>query len=199
MNILQINASIKIEGSESAALADAIVATLQAAHPGAALVRHDLAANPLPELDGAALQALMTEADQRSPAQAARVAQDDARIAEIQAADVLVLGVPMYNFGIPAQLKNWIDAIFRARVTFCYTEHGAEGLLTGKKVYVALSRGGIYRDTGNDTVVPFLRAVLGFVGMTDVQFVFAEGLAMGPDAAAKARAAADQEIAALSV
>ena len=95
---------------------------------------------------------------------------------------MIVIGVPMYNFGVPAQLKNWIDAIARAGVTFRYTEKGPEGLLKGKKVYVALTRGGKYRNTPADTQVPYLTTVLGFLGMTDVQFVYAEGLAMGPDA-----------------
>ena len=107
----------------------------------------DLSRTPHPQLDEAALQALFTPADKRTPEQAARVALDDALIAEIQAADVVVLGVPMYNFGVPAQLKNWIDAISRAQVTFRYTANGPEGLLKGKKVYVALTRGGLYRNT----------------------------------------------------
>ena len=117
----------------------------------------DLADTPHPVLDEAALGALFTPADQRTPEQAARVALDDALIAEIQAADVVVLGVPMYNFGVPAQLKNWIDAISRAGVTFRYTANGPEGLLKGKKVYVALTRGGKYRNTPADTQVPYLQ------------------------------------------
>ena len=116
----------------------------------------DLSDVPHPVLDEAALGALFTPAEQRTPEQAARVALDDALIAEIQAADVVVLGVPMYNFGVPAQLKNWIDAISRAGVTFRYTENGPEGLLKGKKVYVALARGGKYRNTPADTQVPYL-------------------------------------------
>ena len=107
----------------------------------------DLASNPHPALDEAALGALFTPAEQRTAEQSARVALDDALIAEIQAADVLVLGVPMYNFGVTTQLKNWIDAIARAKVTFQYTANGPEGLLKDKKVYVALTRGGFYRDT----------------------------------------------------
>jgi FMN-dependent NADH-azoreductase len=122
------------------------------------------------------------------------VAQDDALIAEIKAADIVVLGVPMYNFGVPAQLKNWIDAVTRAKVTFQYTASGPEGLLKGKKVYVALTRGGKYRNTPADTQVPYLKMVLGFLGMTDVQFVYAEGLAMGAEAANEAMASAQQQI-----
>ncbi len=122
------------------------------------------------------------------------MALDDALIAEIQAADVVVLGVPMYNFGVPAQLKNWIDAISRAGVTFRYTEKGPEGLLKGKKVYVALTRGGKYRNTPADTQVPYLKTVFTFLGLTDVHFVYAEGLAMGPDAEQTAIASAYEQI-----
>ena len=100
----------------------------------------------------------------------------------------------MYNFGISSQLKNWIDAISRAQVTFRYTANGPEGLLTGKKVYVVLTRGGLYRNTPNDTQMPYLKAIFGFLGMTDVEFIYAEGLAMGPDAEAAAIASATQQI-----
>jgi FMN-dependent NADH-azoreductase len=195
MNILQINSSARSEGSHSSRLAASLVERLRAAAPDASkLTVHDLSRSQLPELDEAALQALFAPAAERTPAQTARVARDDALIAEVQAADVVVLGVPMYNFGIPAQLKNWIDAISRARVTFTYTEQGAVGLLTGKKVYVALTRGGLYRDTPADTQVPYLRAVLGFLGMTDLHFVYAEGLAMGTEAEARALESARAQI-----
>ncbi|HET7776091.1 MAG TPA: NAD(P)H-dependent oxidoreductase, partial [Azospira sp.] len=103
-------------------------------------------------------------------------------------------GVPMYNFGVPVQLKAWIDAIARAGVTFRYTEKGPEGLIKGKKVYVALARGGLYRNTPADSQVPFLKDVLGFLGMNEVEFIYAEGLAMGPDAAAKGFAEAHAQI-----
>jgi len=197
VNILQVNASARSAGSVSTRLAGEIVAALRARTPGASLAVRDLARQPHPVLDEAALQALFTPAEQRTPAQAARVALDDALIAEIQAADVIVLGVPMYNFGVPAGLKNWIDAIARARVTFRYTEQGAEGLLVGKKVYLVLARGGRYRDTPMDTQLPYLRSVLAFLGMTDVEPVFAEGLSMGAEAEAATLAAARERIAAL--
>ncbi len=122
------------------------------------------------------------------------MALDDALIAEVAAADVVVLGVPMYNFGVPAPLKHWIDAIARAGVTFRYTASGPEGLLKGKKVYVALTRGGKYRNTPADTQVPYLRTVLGFLGMTDMHFVYAEGLALGAEAERAALASAHDEI-----
>lgn len=194
MKILQVNASARREGSNSTRIADSIVARLRAAHPGATLTLRDLAATPHPVLDEAALGALFTPADQRTPEQAARVALDDALIAEVQAHDAIVIGVPMYNFGVPVQLKTWIDAIARAGVTFRYTEKGPEGLLTGKTVYLALARGGMYRDSGNDTQVPYLKTALGFLGLNDLRFIYAEGLAMGPDAAAKGLANAEREI-----
>ena len=194
MNILQINSSARSEGSYSTRLADRIVARLLDADPEATLTLRNLTAKPHPTLDEAALGALFTPAAQRNVEQAARVALDDALIAEIAAADVVVLGVPMYNFGVPAQLKNWIDAISRAGVTFRYTSHGPEGLLKGKKVYVALTRGGKYRNTPSDTQVPYLATVLAFLGMTDVHYVYAEGLAMGADAEREALATAYAEI-----
>ena len=197
MNILQINASARREGANSTRVANSVVDRLKAANPGAQVTLRDLAVTPHPVLDETALGALFTPVDQRTPEQAARVALDDALIAEIQAHDTLVLGVPMYNFGVPVQLKSWIDAIARVGVTFRYTEKGPEGLLKGKKVYVALARGGLYRDTDKDAQVPYLKNVLGFLGMTDVSFIYAEGLAMGPAAAEKgfAQAHADLEAA----
>ena len=194
MNILQVNSSARREGSQSSLLASAIAEGLRAINPGARVTVRDLAHTPHPELDDAALQALFSPAEKHTPGQAARVAQDDALIAEIKAADVVVLGVPMYNFGVPAQLKNWIDAATRAKVTFQYTANGPEGLLKGKRVYVALTRGGKYRNTPADSQVPYLKTVLGFLGMTDVEFVYAEGLAMGPEAEQRALTSARAQI-----
>jgi FMN-dependent NADH-azoreductase len=194
MNILQIHSSARAIGSHSSRLAARIVERLRAAHPDARIALRDLGRTPHPALDEAALQALFTPDSQRTPEQAARVALDDALIAEIQAADVIVLGVPMYNFGVPAQLKNWIDAIARAGVTFRYTDRGPQGLLPGKKVLVALARGGTYRGTSADTQVPYLQTVFGFLGMTDLRFFYAEGLALGPDAERAGLAAAEAQI-----
>ncbi|MDE2441393.1 MAG: NAD(P)H-dependent oxidoreductase, partial [Betaproteobacteria bacterium] len=168
MKILQINASARSAGSNSTRLADAITARLQAQNPNAVVELRDLASDPHPVLDEATLGALFTPAEQRTPEQATRVALDDALIAQVQAVDTIVLGVPMYNFGVPVQLKTWIDAIARAGVTFRYTANGPEGLLKGKKVYVALARGGLYRDTPADSQTPYLKNVLAFLGMTDV-------------------------------
>ena len=198
MKILQINSSARSAGANSTRLADSITARLKAANPAAVVELRDLAANPHPVLDEAALGALFTPADQRTAAQCARAALDDALIAQVQGADAIVLGVPMYNFGVPVQFKSWIDAIAKAGVTFRYTATGPEGLLKGKKVYVALARGGVYRDTATDSQVPYLKTVLGFLGMTDVSFIYAEGLAMGTESADKAFAAAQAQIDALA-
>jgi FMN-dependent NADH-azoreductase len=194
MNILQINSSARRDASHSTRLAIRVVERLRETARESKLTVRDLNNVPHPVLDEAALGALFTPADQRTPEQSARVALDDALIAELQAADVVVLGVPMYNFGVPAALKNWIDAISRAGVTFRYTEKGPEGLLKGKKVYVALTRGGQYRNTPSDTQVPYLKTIFTFLGMTDVQFVYAEGLAMGPDAERSGLASAHEQI-----
>ena len=194
MNILQINASAR-PGANSTRVADSITARLQAAHPDATLTVRDLASAPIPFLDGAALGALFTPAEQRTPEQAALVAAHDAEIAAVQAADVLVLGVPMYNFAVSVQFKSWIDAISRAGVTFRYTEKGPEGQLKGKKAYIGLARGGRFRDTALDTQVPYLKVVLGFLGITDLKFVYAEGLNMGPEAAKQGFAQAEADLA----
>lgn len=194
MNILQINSSARTEGSQSSRLASNLVERLVAETPASTVTLRDLGRTPHPMLDESALQALFTPAEQRNPAQQSRVALDDALIAEIQAAEIVVLGAPMYNFGISAQLKNWIDAISRAQVTFRYTANGPEGLLTGKKVYVVLTRGGLYRNTPRDTQMPYLKTFFAFLGMNDVEFIYAEGLAMGPDSEKSALASADEQI-----
>ncbi len=197
MKILQINASARSAGANSTRLADAVTAQLKAKHPHAVVELRDLASNPHPVLDESALGALFTPAEQRTAEQSARVALDDALIAQVQSVDAIVLGVPMYNLGIPVQLKTWIDAIARAGVTFRYGENGAEGLLKNKKVYVALARGGLYRDTPADVQVPYLKIALGFLGMNDIEFIYAEGLAMGAERAAQAFSEAEATLAEL--
>ncbi|MBB5203629.1 FMN-dependent NADH-azoreductase [Inhella inkyongensis] len=197
--ILQINSSARAAAdSFSTRLADELVAGLRQAQPEASLQVLELGRQAPAALDEAALQALFTPAEQRSPAQAERVAQDMAYIEQLRAADTLVLAVPMINFGVPAALKNWIDAVAKAGVTFRYSAKGPEGLLKGKRVYAVLARGGIHRDQPQDSMVPYLRTVLGFLGMTDLHFVYAEGLNMGPEAQAAGLAAARAEIEALT-
>ena len=194
MNILQINSSARAQGSQSTQLAAGIVARLVYKLPEAKVVERNLAINPHPMQDEATLQALFTSKEHRTAEQAARVALDDALIEEVQDADILVLGVPMYNFGVPAQLKSWIDGIARAGVTFKYTEQGPVGLLKNKQVFVALTRGGLHKDTPADTIAPYLSTVLGFLGMEEVRMIFAEGLSLGAESASQSLRAAQNEI-----
>ncbi|MHB1046028.1 MAG: FMN-dependent NADH-azoreductase [Thermoanaerobaculia bacterium] len=194
MKILQINASARSEGANSTRVANAVVERLRAANPGSSLKVRDLAKEPVPVLDSAELGALFAPAEGRTPEQAASVAARDALIAEVKEADALVLGVPMYNLGNPVQLKAWIDAIARAGVTFRYTASGPEGLLKGKTAYVALARGGRYRGMPTDAQTPYLKTVLGFLGIADVRFIYAEGLNMGEEAARKGFAEAEADL-----
>ncbi len=199
MKILQINASARREGANSTKVANRVTERLLAANPGATVTVRDLAAEPLPVLDEAGLGALFTPAGQRNAEQAALAARFDAAIAELQAHDTIVLGVAMYNFGVTVQLKSWIDAIARAGVTFKYTETGPVGLIEGKTVYAACARGGLYRGTPNDSQTPYLKSVLGFLGIQDVRFVYAEGLNMGPEANARGFAQAEADLDAVLV
>jgi len=194
MKILQINASARREGANSTRVANRVVERLVAANPGATVTLRDLATHPLPVLDEVALGALFTPAGQRSAEQTVLAARFDAAVDELKAHDVIVLGVAMYNFGVTVQLKGWIDAVTRAGVTFKYTETGPVGLVTGKTVYAACARGGLYRGTPNDSQTPYLKSVLGFMGMSDVRFVYAEGLNMGPEAAAQGFAQAEADL-----
>ncbi|MCS0046559.1 MULTISPECIES: FMN-dependent NADH-azoreductase [Vibrio diabolicus subgroup] len=161
------------------------------------LTVRDLAANPLPVLDFAVATALRATED-LSQEQQVVVDLSDTLIEEIKAADTLVIAAPMYNFTIPTQLKNWIDLIARAGVTFKYTENGVQGLIEGKKAIVITTRGGIHKDSPTDNVTPYLRTVLGFVGITDVEFVYAEALNMGEDFAAKGISEAQSQLAAIA-
>ncbi len=179
--LLQINSSVFSDQGVSSQLADAFVAEFRRHQPDTEVIRRDLASEPVPHLDGERLTALMTPAAERSAAQQRLVQEADDLITEIQQADVLVLGAPMYNFAVPSQLKSWFDLIARAGTTFRYTENGAEGLLHGKRAYVFTSRGGLHREQPSDTIVPFLTQMLALVGIVDVEFVYAEGLNMGQE------------------
>ena len=179
MKILQIKSSVFNGQGQSSRLATEFVTQLQDQNLDAQVRERDLVAEGIPHLDAARTAALFSKPEERTAEQKAVVAYSDALIAELRDADVLVLGLPMYNFGIPSQLKAWFDHIARAGVTFKYTEKGAVGLVTGKKAYVFAARGGVYGD--QDFQTQFVRQFLGFIGITDVQFVYAEGLAMGED------------------
>lgn len=194
MNILQINSSARREASHSTRLANRIVERLRDTDPDANLTVRDLNRHPHSVLDEAAVGALFTPAEKRTPEQAARVAMDDALIAEIKAADAIVLGVPMYNFGVPSQLKAYFDQIARAGVTFRYTEKGPQGLIADKPVYVFAARGGLYQGTPRDTQTGYVTTFLNFIGLADIEFVFAEGLNMGNEAKAAALGKAEARI-----
>ena len=191
--VLHIDSSLFSANGASSTLAREFVDALRRREPGLEVSHRDLGRDPVPHLDAARLAALGTPEAERTPDQRAVVAQADALIAELQAADLLVLGAPMYNFAIPTQLKAWFDHVARAGTTFRYTENGPEGLLVGKRAVVFTSRGGVHRDRDSDTVAPYLRTMLGFVGIDDVEIVYAEGLNMGDDRreAGLADAAAD--------
>jgi FMN-dependent NADH-azoreductase len=195
--LLLIRSSILLGDGQSNRLADRYAAAWQNAHPEGRVIVRDLAVNPLPHLDLARVGAYSTPAERRTPEQQALVAQSDELITELQGADVVVLGLPLYNFGIPSTLKAYFDHVARAGVTFRYTANGPEGLVKGKQVLVFTTRGGLYQGLPHDTQTPFVRNFLGFLGMTDVRFVHAEGLAMGDEPRAKGLRAAEAQIDAL--
>ncbi|CNI03251.1 FMN-dependent NADH-azoreductase [Yersinia vastinensis] len=190
--VLVLKSSILATYSQSNQLADFFVEQWQAAHPDDEITVRDLAAQPIPVLDGELVGALRPSDTALTPRQQEALALSDELIAQLQANDVIVMAAPMYNFNIPTQLKNYFDLIARAGVTFRYTEKGPEGLITGKRAIILTSRGGIHKDTPTDLVVPYLRLFLGFIGITDVEFVFAEGIAYGPEVATKAQADAKE-------
>ena len=187
--ILQIQSSLFNGNGQSSRLASEFVAR---AFPNAQVTVRDLARDRVPHLDGERFSAFVTKKQDRTAAQEAVVAYSDALIGELRRADVLVIGLPMYNFGVPSQLKAWIDHIARAGETFRYTEKGPQGLLTGKKAYIFATRGGLYAGTAADTQTQYLRQLLEFVGIADIEFVYAEGLAIS-EASRNAGLAAAQE------
>jgi FMN-dependent NADH-azoreductase len=197
--LLQIKTSLFSDNGESSRLAHRFVVAWRDAHPGVRVVVRDLARDPVPHLDATRFGAFVTKPEDRTNAQAEVLRYSDALIQELKEADVLVIGVPMYNFGIPSTLKAYFDHIARAGVTFRYTEKGPVGLLTGKKAFVFAARGGRYSGTPLDTQTPYLRNVLTFLGISDVEFVFAEGLAMGTAAKEQAVAKASAQAEALAL
>ena len=198
-SLLQINASINNDNGQSSQLANQFVAALQKRHPAAKIVVRNVgAADPVPHLNAERFGAFITKQEERSAAQHAVVAYSDSLIDELKRADVIVLGLPMYNFGVPSQLKAYFDHVARAGVTFKYTEKGPVGLLTGKKVYVFAARGGLYAGTPLDTQTSYVRDFLRFLGITDVEFVYAEGLAISAQSKEAGLAKAAAEIARLA-
>jgi FMN-dependent NADH-azoreductase len=200
--ILLLTTSTRGAESYSNQLAQALVAKLQADKPGTTLVAHDLAAAPLPHVGEDFVEGRMLPAEQRNPAQAAAMVQSDALIDELLASDTIVIASPMYNFGVPSTLKAWIDHVARAGRTFAYGANGPSGLVTGKKVYILAARGGLYSEGQQFAAYnfqdPYLKAVLGFLGMTDVETIVVEGIAYGPEATEKALATALGKVEALA-
>src|SRR5712671_6529842 len=197
--LLQINASINSDNGQSSQLANQFVAAFHKRRPEAKIVVRDVAAaEPVPHLNAERFGAFITKPEERSTAQRAVVAYSDILINELKQADVIVLGLPMYNFGVPSQLKAYFDHIARAGVTFKYTEQGPVGLLTGKRAYVFAARGGIYAGTPLDTQTGYVRDFLRFIGITDVTFIYAEGLAISTESKETGLARAGAEIAKLA-
>lgn len=183
MQILQLISSPRGAESYSTQLAHGVVEKLVAANPGSTVKVHDLTNTPFPHLEEVHLQSFFTPAEGRSPEQQQAVRHSDEAIAELMAADVIVIGAPLYNFSIPSTLKAWIDHVSRAGVTFSYASGAPVGLVTGKKVYVAQSSGAVYSEgpmVAYDFVAPYLRTILGFLGMTDLTVVRVEGTSI-PD------------------
>lgn len=197
-NILVLNSSVSGEASISRLLVADAVTELTQRDPAAKLVFRDLAANPVPHLMPDTVAGVRAQAS--TPAEQAARALSDELIAELRAADTIVIGAPMYNFSIPTTLRSWFDHVLRAGETFSYSEAGPKGLLTGKKVIVVESRGGLYSEgpaQAIDFQEPYLRQLLGFVGLTDVTFVRAEKIGYGPDARDQALADSRAELAKL--
>jgi len=196
-NLLQVNASLHSGAGASTTLANQFVAGWRARNRGAKVTVRDLALDPVPHLTAERFQAFLTKPEERSAEQHAEAAYSDALIAELKRADVIVLGVPMYNFDVPSTLKAYFDHIARAGVTFGYSAQGPVGLLTGKKVYIFAARGGVYAGKPHDTQSAYLRTFLGLLGLTDIEFVYAEGLAISAESKQAALAQAQQNIARL--
>ncbi len=201
--LLHVDSSILGDGSVSRQLTAAIVAKLQASQPDIEVTHRDLAADPVSHLTGAYLGAQAGAGQQQhTPEMQHDLAQGEQVLAELMAADIVVIGAPMYNFTVPSQLKAWIDRLLIAGKTFRYTETGVEGLVKGKRFIIASSRGGAYSPgkpfAPYDHQETLLSATFGFVGVRDITFVRAEGVAMGPEARAASIEGGLKEVAALA-
>jgi FMN-dependent NADH-azoreductase len=191
MKTLQINTSLFGAAGQSTTLANELVAGL-----GGEVIVRDLAKEPVPHLDGARFGAFLARPEARTPAQQAVIDYSDRLIGELRAADTILIALPMYNFGLPSTLKAYFDHVARAGVTFKYTDKGAVGLLTGKKAYLVVARGGVYGDAHAHT--SYVRDFLAFIGITDVECIYAEGLAIGPASKDAGLAKARRQIEALN-
>ena len=199
MNILHIDSSPSGPNSFSRRISAELVEKLKQETPGATVTYRDLVAAPFPHIDSAKLGSMFVPDDQRTQEQAAIMANSDAAIKELFAADTIVIGSPMYNFSIPTQLKSWIDHVVLPGKTFNYSDKGPVGALpASKKVYIVVARGGVYSEGQMKALEhqdSYLKAILGFIGLTDVTVIPVEGVSMGPEAQGKAVASAEAAIA----
>jgi len=192
--LLQINSSVFSSDGHSSQLANEFVAAWRANNQDALVTVRDLANEPIPHLDAQRVSAFFTPPEARTVEQKVFIEESNALIDELKQSDVIVIGLPMYNFGIPSTLKAYFDQIARAGVTFRYTENGPEGLILGKKVYIFATRGGMYAGTALDSQTNYVRDFLKFLGMTDVEFIYAEGLNKGNDTKHKALTSAKEKL-----
>lgn len=190
--LLHVKSSIFGEEGKSAQLAAAFIEQWKVANPDGDVVERDLINEPVPHLDGARVMALMTAAEERTVEQQLIVDQSDELVAELVNADQIIMGVPMYNFAVPSQMKAYFDLLARAGVTFRYTENGPVGLIDDKPVYLFATRGGLYKESGIDFQIPFVKQFLNFIGLEQVEVIYAEGLSMGDTAEQSLAQATDQ-------
>lgn len=194
--LLYIKSSIFGDGGQSSQLAAAFIEKWKAKHPQGEILVRDLINENFPHMDGTVVTALRGDAAEHSDEHRAILQRSDELVAELNKADEVVIGVPFYNFNIPSQMKSYFDLLARAGVTFSYTENGPVGLIEDKPVSLITTRGGMYRDSGMDFQIPFVKQFLGFIGLTNIEVIYAEGLAMG-GVAEKSLADANAQIAAI--
>lgn len=195
--LLKIKTSLFKDQGQSSILTERFAERWLARHPEGRVLTRDLAAEPVPHLDLEAFQAFLTAPQERSPSQQQAAAYSEALIDELKSADVIVMGVPMYNFSVPSVLRAYFDRIARAGLTFRYTNDGPEGLVRGKKAYVFITRGGLHGEEHSQT--QYIRQFLGFIGITDVDVTHAEGLALDEGTRMAALAAAEEKISRMPV
>lgn len=176
--LLQINSSLFSENGNSSALSNAFVKSWLAKHPNGKVIVRDLAKNSVPHLDAYTVTAFSTPGESRTAEQQAKVATSDSLIAELNSADAVVIGVPLYNFGVPSQLKAYFDQLARAGVTFKYTETGPVGLLADKPVHIIAARGGFHVGQASDSQTGFLNTFFNFLGIRSINYIYAEGLSI---------------------
>lgn len=191
--LLQINTGIFGEHSNSTVLANDFSSHFKQSNPNTQVIIRDLVSQPLPHLDANIIAAFASDEPTRTPEQQFIIEQSQALIDELQSADAVVIGVPMYNFSVPSQLKAYMDQVARAGITFKYTENGPQGLLADKPVYILAARGGIHAGTDRDSQTSFIKTFFNFIGLQNVNFIYAEGLNMGEAVKEQAYSEAKQQ------